>query len=372
MKILFLGDYSNLHGCLRAELLRRGHEVTLVSDGGAYMHTDRDITLRRAPGAPGSLAYLARVVAELPRWRGYDVVQLCSPIFLHLRPGKVRAVFDYLRRYNRAVCLTSMSLDSALVANLDGGRMFRYSEWRIGSRPAPLQLAKPGLLGEWTNAMMTAHCDHVYSAVSAVMTVLYEYHMNALSICPAKSFYTGVPVDFSRLPALAAAPRRRGPLRIFAGRKTDYILYKGTDLLLQAARIVASERPADCEVIVAENLPLADYLRLLAGSDIVLDQIYSYTPATNALQAMAMGKVVVSGGEPEYYDFIGEPSLRPVVNVEPRLDDIVDKLRELVSHRDMVERLSAQGPGFVRKHNDVALVADRFTAAWQRVLTTST
>ena len=43
MKILFLGDYSNLHACLSEELRKRGHEVTLVSDGSRYMQTACDI-----------------------------------------------------------------------------------------------------------------------------------------------------------------------------------------------------------------------------------------------------------------------------------------------------------------------------------------
>lgn len=40
MKILFVGDYSGVHANLAAELRRRGHKVTVVSDGGLHMQTE--------------------------------------------------------------------------------------------------------------------------------------------------------------------------------------------------------------------------------------------------------------------------------------------------------------------------------------------
>ena len=58
MKILFVGDYSGYHASLAAELRRRGHDVTVVSDGNKYMDTARDVSLDRKPGFIGSLKYL--------------------------------------------------------------------------------------------------------------------------------------------------------------------------------------------------------------------------------------------------------------------------------------------------------------------------
>ncbi len=367
MKILFLGDYSGLHGCLHRELRRRGYSVTLVSDGCGYMRTGSDVALVRNTGLPGAVGYVGRILANMPRWRGYDVVQLSSTIFFSLRPSRIRAIFDWLIRHNRAVCLTSMSLDACLVKNLDSGGLFRYSEFRIGSELSPLQKACPGLVGEWTTDEMMSHCEYIYSKVDAVMPVLYEYWVNARYCNTAKVFYTGIPIDFSTLPPVHE-PERGGRLKLFLGRKTDYMLHKGTDMLLEAARKVVADYPDKCELELAENMSLDEYLRRLAGSDIVLDQIYSYTPATNALQAMAMGKVAVSGGEPEYYRFIGEDSLLPVVNVTPHYDDIVSALSGLVADRQHVAALGAMGPAFVKKHNEVGLVADRFVNAWNEIL----
>ena len=107
MRILFVGDASNLHNTLACALRRMGHEVTVVSDGSRWMDTNRDINLTRGPGLSGAVRYVCDVMRTLPRMRGYDVVHLVNPIFLSLRPGKVRLVFDYLRKHNRSVFLSA-------------------------------------------------------------------------------------------------------------------------------------------------------------------------------------------------------------------------------------------------------------------------
>lgn len=377
MKILMIGDFSNFHGCLCAELRRRGHEVTLVSDGGRYMDTACDKVLTRPPGLFGTLRYAVDVLREMRGWRGYDVVQVMSPLFLHLRPSKVRSVFDYLRRHNRHVCLTFASLDACMVKLLTEGDTFRYSEFRIGHDLTPLSLREPQTEREWTTPEMLAHCRYIMLSADRVMTALYEYHRVAsLTVGEDKLSYVGIPVDFSALPEISTVKPGDSssgktapgyPVRIFIGRKADYNLYKGTDILIRAARHLEQEMPGRVEVTVAENLPLSQYLHRLGEADIVLDQIYSYTPATNALQAMAMGKVAVTGGEPEYYDFIGARDVRPAVNVLPDYDDILTTLRALVTDSEKREALRRCGPEFVRHHNDVSVVADRFEEAWRAI-----
>ena len=47
----------------------------------------------------------------------------------------------------------------------------------------------------------------------------------------------------------------------------------------------------------------------------IRDRFYSYTPSMNSLAAMARGTVVIGGGEEEYYEFIGETELRPIIMI---------------------------------------------------------
>ena len=46
MKILLLGEYSNLHNSLKAGLVHLGHEVTLISSGDGFKQFESDVLLK--------------------------------------------------------------------------------------------------------------------------------------------------------------------------------------------------------------------------------------------------------------------------------------------------------------------------------------
>ena len=83
MKILLIGEYSNVHNTLARGMRELGHQVTVASDGDSWKDYPRDIDLARKPGR--RMQFLWRLVKALPRMRGYDVVQLINPMFLELR-----------------------------------------------------------------------------------------------------------------------------------------------------------------------------------------------------------------------------------------------------------------------------------------------
>ena len=59
MKILLLGEYSNVHWTLSQGLRALGHEVTVVSNGDGWKNYPRDIDLRRRSlGHIDTLRYL--------------------------------------------------------------------------------------------------------------------------------------------------------------------------------------------------------------------------------------------------------------------------------------------------------------------------
>ncbi|MCM1222827.1 MAG: glycosyltransferase, partial [Lachnospiraceae bacterium] len=177
-----------------------------------------------------------------------------------------------------------------------------------------------------------------------------------------------IPVDLDSIKSVPFTVPADGKVNLMVGIKSEYELFKGADRLLAAAREVERMHPDKCRVLIARDLPYKQYLEMLNDAHIVLDQLYSYTPATNALETMAMGKVSVSGAEPEYYDFIGEKELHPVVNVVPDDELIVDTIKTLVLSPDDMRRRAAQGREFVAKHNSSKVVTDRFIAQWDTLI----
>lgn len=359
MKILFLGDFSGMHATLAAELRRRGHETLLVTRGSGYMATPADITVERHPGLRGSWAYLMRLFGLLPMLKGFDAVQLINPHFFRLKPGRVRYFFDRIREANGPVWLTLAGTDHYYVRACTEGR-FRYSEYRTGDRPTAAAFSEQGQEEMWLSRDIARFSDYLYDHIAGAMSALYEYHVAAEARLGDRVFYTGIPIDLERL---QASPLPEGPVKIFAGFRPERRLLKGAQEMTLTAREVVAERPGECELIETGGLAMGEYYRQMRDAHIVLDQLHAYTPATNALAAMAMGRVAVTGGEPEFYDFIGEESLRPSVAASPLRDWKSDLLR-LIDNRDALAEKAAQGRVFVERHNDARLVADRFLAAW--------
>lgn len=369
LKILLVGDYSNYSVTLAGGLRQLGHEVTLASEGSHWLNTSRDIDISRHPGKAGGLALWLKLMTTLaPRLRGHDIVAINNPVVVNLRPGRARRIFDRLARGNGAVFLMCTGTDTFHVREAtDRTSPIRYNEWRIGDSDTPLAIHDRSHL-DWLKPPLSSLCEHVYATVDGATSALYEYHVASSRRLGRDGIsYAGIPVDTSALRPINIddTPQR---VNIFLGRHRERMQSKGTDLLEAAARRVAGRHPDKAELIIVENKPYDEYLHLLNHAHIVLDQVYSYTPATNALLAMAKGQTVVSGGESDYYDFIGEHDNRPIINALPDVDYLERVIEEAVMNPGLLRERGLRGREFVMKHNDVSVVTERTLSFWMSKL----
>ena len=107
MKILLLGEYSNVHATLAEGLRALGHQVTVASNGDFWKNYPRDIDLARTPNHWGGIRLIAKLATLLPSFRGYDVVQLINPMFLELKAERILPIYRYLRRHAISATATS-------------------------------------------------------------------------------------------------------------------------------------------------------------------------------------------------------------------------------------------------------------------------
>lgn len=135
--------------------------------------------------------------------------------------------------------------------------------------------------------------------------------------------------------------------------------------MLRALERVERKYPDVCEIVRVENVPFEEYKRLMTDSDVILDQLYSYTPAMNALEAMARGLVVVGGGEPENYEILHENELRPIVNVEPNEVSVFNQLCNLIEHRKDIPCMKKQSQLYIARHHDHIKVAQQYLDFWK-------
>ena len=356
MRILLLGEYSNMHATLAEGFRHFGHEVTVASNGDFWKDYPRDIDLARKPGKVGGIQLLAKVYAQLPKWRGYDVVQLINPMFLELKAERIFPIYRYLLRHNRRVFLGAYGMDYYWVHTCLNEKPLRYSDFNIGDTirtnadAVKEQHDWIGTPKEKLNRLVAETC-------SGVIANLYEYWVCYHPAFPKKTTYIPMPIR----PIGPISPISPiGPISLFIGISKGRSAYKGTDIMLQAAKDIQQKYPDKVRLQIAEGLPFAEYEKLMNGSDVILDQLYSYTPSMNSLLAMSKGIIVVGGGEPECYDILQEKELRPIVNVQPDYHSVCHELEELVLHPERIPVLKQQSVAFVRKHHDYLRVAQQY------------
>ncbi len=370
MKILFFGDYSNLHACLAKELRQRGHNVTIISDGGRYMKTDHDILLDRRPGLAGSIRYLYDAFSLLPYIKGYDVVQFINPHFLSLRPGKIKYFFDIIRKENRSVFLTLAGNDYYFVDACLNTDIFKFSEFKVGKEYTEFE--KSTFQGrEWLVAPVKRFAEYFYDKIDGAMSILPEYDMAARRILGDRAAFTNIPIDLSYLP-FSEMTFNGNPVTIFIGMRQGMEIQKGTARLLETAKTLEKEMPEKCRVECVRNLPLKEYLKRMASSHIVLDQLYSYSPGTNGFQAMALGRVAGTGAQPEYYQYIDQDNPHPLLRLSPlETGTLHDTLRDLILDPERMAMMGKEGRKIVERDNDLRTVASRFEAHWNKTLSGS-
>lgn len=356
MKILLLGEYSNVHATLAEGLRTQGHHVTVVSNGDFWKNYPRDISLVRNYSIFGGVRYMAKLYSILPRLRGYDVVQLINPMFLEIKAERIFGIYKYLRKHNRRVFLGGYGMDWYWVNTCVNDKPLRYSDFNFGNElrndvNAMKERADwMGTAKEKLNRYIAEDCD-------GIITGLYEYWVCYNQAFPKKTTFIPFPIK-QEFPSITDSFTY--PVRIFIGINKVRNEYKGTDIMLRAAMDIKDKYPDKVEIIRTESVPFNEYKKLMNSSDIILDQLYSYTPAMNALLAMSKGIIVVGGGEKENYDIINEKELHPIVNATPDQDSVFRCLEQLVTHPETIPLLKKQSVEYIRKHHDYIKVARQY------------
>ena len=138
--------------------------------------------------------------------------------------------------------------------------------------------------------------------------------------------------------------------------------------MLRAAETVKKQYPDRLNLTVVNGLPFDEYVRTMLGSDAIMDQLYSYTPSMNPLEAMAHGIICIGGGEPENYEIINETTLRPIINVLPTYESCVRELTRLVNNLSLIPQLRRDSYEYVRKHHEFIKVAHQYEELYRGVL----
>ena len=174
---------------------------------------------------------------------------------------------------------------------------------------------------------------------------------------------TAYPIDVNAIQP--APPRGEGTVRI--AHSANHRGAKGTDFLVAAVERLRAEGH-DLELDLIERVPNPEALARMGTADIYVDQLlFGYAMA--ALEAMALGKVVISGLEdtPDYrlfrrYSYLDEC---PIVPAGPETETGV--LRRLLEERASWPEIGAASRAYVERRHSYEAARELYGSIYRRI-----
>lgn len=367
MKILLLGEASFVHSTLRKGFGELGHKVTLVS-AGCIWDCPRDIDISRNMrwGKLSGLKVIWTILKNLNVFIGNDIVQMNDFHTIPLKLGWNELFFKFIKRFNKKVVRGCWG-DDSVVFDAQAQGILAYSDTHIGTNAINVEENKWRIEEQHLPEFVSC-CRYVNKHADAFSACLYEYYVYYnTDEYRSRLHYMPLPIEIPE----AKDIRVKGgqwPIKVLVGiqKRRDFI--KGASIIASFLEKIAAEHPDKVVVNKVYDVPYNEYCKMLEDADVLVDQLYSYTPAMNSLTAMARGTVVIGGGEEEYYEFIGEKELRPIINVRPCQDEYnMNVLRDALLTPGRISQLSRQSADFVRKHHDYMKVSKLYIEMYNQI-----
>lgn len=362
MKILLIGEASFLHNTLKNGLTERGHDVVTMSDGNGWHDAPRDIDLRRAGhwGRLGGLWVLWQLLRHVRQLVGNDIVQIHNYQFVPLMYRWNTLLLRLLKLTNRRVVKGCFG-DDPQVFHRQAMGVPEYSDTFWNGKLQNVEQHRRRI-DEVTLYGARESWRATSDMADALVACLYEYWLDYNEEPFAhKLHYIPLPMT---LPDTDVTKRKchDGIIKVLVGIQPKRDFMKGARRIAAFVEEVSRRHPGNVRIRYVEGVPYDEYIRMLDEADVLVDQLYSYTPSMNSLAAMSRGTVVIGGGEEDYYEFIGEQRLRPVINVRPDVSDEanIDIIEKAFFTEGRLAAMSRESVEFVGKYHNYRRVAAQY------------
>lgn len=351
MKILLLGEYSGLHNNLKAGLQELGHDVTLAAAGDGFKNFPADIKFEsRKKGLLGKIERNINYFINLNKMVGYDVVHIINPIVFNPQFGINKLLLNYIIKNNNIVSLSGAGCDAFFWQKTR--RKLRYGPFDDNLKYEYKSEKNPYYDGEnalnW-NVFLANKVDHI-------IPIMYEYEIGYDGY---KNLRKCIPIPMNTNNIQYQPNILNGKLNIFHG--LNRYGFKGTRIIEQAFKIQKMNKFVDCSI--KGNIPINEYLELMKKTNIIVDQAYSYSGGMNAIYALAMGKIVLGGAEPESLKALGFDN-SPIINIKPNVESVLEAIEYLIENRNNICEMGFNSREFVVKHHNYIDIAQRYIDVW--------
>jgi hypothetical protein len=353
MKILLLGEFSGLHKNLKEGLVALGHDVTIASTGDGWKEIDRDIDIDYSKKfIPQKLANRIYPWIDLKKLIGYDIVQIISPNIFFKKYFPRKIFFELIRKNNKKVFLLGAGCD---------GYFWKYGRERLAYGPFDdtLKYDLKTQKHPSENIDYMGFNEYIANKVDGIIPIMYEYE---ISYCGHKNLLNTIPIPININKIQYEANQALDKIVVFHG--LNRFGFKGSRHVEEAFGLLEKIYPNELELIIDGKMPLEKYLEVMRKTNIVIDQTNTYSLGVNGIYAMAMGKVVLGGAEPESLHALGIKS-SPVINIKPNAQSIVEQIEKFLLNKEKIEMIGNESRVFAEKVHGHINVASKYLKTWK-------
>lgn len=377
MKILLIGEYSRLHNSLKEGLIMLGHEVVLLSSGDHFKKFDSDYSFHSAflsgywlPRKIKNIIYkLTDINLEkaerglrfffiLPQLKNFDHVQLINSDAIETFPFLSRIlykkIFKKIKSRSLLICGDETPvIDYLLKKESDYSILTPYFEDNTLKKHFEYPLKYTTKNYRKTFDWLVENCQNLVAS-----DLDYKIPMEKMGY---SVHFIPNPVNTRKIEF--QDQKINAKIIIFLGINRSSYIKKGIAYFEKALQIIQEKYTEKVTVIITENLPYADYINLYNTAQIVLDQIYADDQGYNALEAMAKGKVVFTGGGKEFTDHY---NLKEQININalPDIDSLVNELSFLIENPEAIIAIGRRARAFIEKEHEYINIANQYLASW--------
>lgn len=380
MKILLLGEYSRLHNSLKAGLLAHNCDVTLLGDGDGFKNFPSDISIQPTLFNNSFLKYLKVGVYKITGWdltklergirfwlqlhklKNYDVVQLINETPIKTYPSWERFLLKKVFKQNNNIVLLSCGADYVNI-NYAVNHKDELSLLTPYFKSVELKSHFSFALVYLKKSHKKTH-DFIYKNIDAVVASDFDY------VAPLKGFekYKGlIPNPIITINQNSEENNDEGKIKIFLGINRWNYHAKGISFFEEALLKIEKRYPTNVIIIKTENLPYNKYMSLLKSSQIVLDQVYSKDQGFNALESMALGKVVFTGGDSEFLTHFNLTEDEVCIDAKPDVSYLFEKLSYLIENPEKIKEIGNKAQKFVEKDHHYIEVAKKYLELYKSI-----
>ena len=367
MKIIIIGEFSSFAKNLSIGFRKLGHECFVFSWGDSFKRIEQDngytvftpkpvkhvFSFNRVRNRVGyylSRYKLLKRVSKMTKEGKWDVVFIINPSFIKRRH------FDNF--FSREMILEMVANPSSVYLSACGSDVPYYNYWDKHSWKNKELINLNKLEREVLSSKEVKHHLYCSSFINKVIPIMYDYaeawrnseYSKNYVVCPT----IPLPVDIDKI---EYSNEIKEKITVFHGIIRPKA--KGTDYIVSAMKRLEQMYPDKVECHAKGGMPLNDYLKLLHRTNILVDQVYAGSSGMNALYALAMGKVVLGGNEPENSKEYKIPHI-PIINIGPDSDAIFKELENLVLNPQLINKLSTESREYVKRYHDSKVIAQKY------------